>query len=180
MIRHCRWMGYALLLAALSLVVQPAHAESGDQIHIGQTVHVAAGESVQDAVCFFCNVLVDGKVTGDVVAIFGNVHLSGDAQHDVVNIFGSLRADRGASIEGDVVSVFGSVRLGDAVAVGGDLISLFGALRLADSASVAGETVVRSVWLVLLPLALLALALWGVLRGFRKARIQFEKYSVHR
>jgi len=160
----------ALLAAALAWTAAPAFADNGDQVHIGSDIHVATDTAIGDAVCIFCSVRVDGKVTGDVVAIFGNVHLRGDAQHDVVSIFGSLRAEKGSSIENDVVSIFGGVHLGDGVAVGQDLVALFGDLEMADTATVGGDRVVQPAWIALAPLLFFALLVWIVVRELRANR----------
>ncbi len=158
----------ALLAAALAWSAAPAHAD--DTVHIGSNIHVATDATIDNAVCIFCSVRVDGKVTGDVVAIFGNVRLRGGAQHDVVSIFGSLRAEKGSSIEDNVVSVFGGVHLGDGVAVGQDLVALFGNLEMADTATVGGDRVVQPAWIALVPLLFFALLVSIVVREVRANR----------
>jgi hypothetical protein len=166
--RNLRSFLLPALLAAFLAVASPwARAADGDVVHIGHSIQVPSDGSVQDAVCIFCSVHVNGKVTGDVVAIFGNVNLHGDAQHDVVSIFGSIRAARGSSVEDDVVSIFGSVHLGDGVQVGHDLVALFGALQIAPTASIGGDRVVWSVWIVLLPLLIVLLIVFVVVREYR-------------
>ena len=103
----------ALLLAAIfALTTTPARA-SHDAVQFGSNITVPAGQTVHDAVCFFCSVQDEGTVDGDIVVFFGNVHISGEAHHDVVNFFGSVRADDNSSIRHDMVSFFGVVRLGE-------------------------------------------------------------------
>lgn len=160
----------ALLAVLLVFAPARARAEEGDVVHIGHSIHVPADASVEDAVCIFCSVHVEGKVTGDVVAIFGDVDLRGDAQHDVVNIFGSFRAAKGASVEDDVVSIFGVIRLGDGVAIGHDLVALFGSLAMANSATVGGDRVIRSIWIVLAPLLLAALVIFLLVREYQNQK----------
>lgn len=159
-----------LLAAAFVMAARPAHADEGDTIHFGRSIHVTADAPAHDAVCIFCSVYVDGKVTGDIVTVFGNVHLNGDAQHDVVDIFGNVTAEKGSTVEDDLVSVFGSIRLADSVLVSHDLVSVFGNVSVPDSVVVGGDRVERSGWIIGFPLLILLAIVFIVLREYRTYR----------
>ncbi|MGA2672588.1 MAG: hypothetical protein ABSE99_05105 [Terracidiphilus sp.] len=158
-----------LLGAAFAAASLPARADR-DAVQFGSDIHVKTDAAVHDAVCFFCSVHVEGKVTGDIVVFFGNVHLAGDAQHDVVNFFGKVTAEDNASIEDDLVSFFGAVRLGQNVTVGKDLVAMFGSVRAAETVSVGGDRVVQPAWLFFGPLIFIALIVLVIVREYRAYR----------
>jgi hypothetical protein len=164
-----RMLAFFLLTAAFAAASTPARADR-DAVQFFSNIHVTADAPVHDAVCFFCSVRVEGKVTGDIVVFFGNVHLAGDAQHDVVNFFGEVKAEDNSSIEGDLVSFFGSVRLGKNVMVGKDLVSMVGTLHTADSASVGGDRVRQSGWIILTPLLVILLIVVLIVHSCRSYR----------
>ncbi len=155
-----------LLAAAFAVGVTPARADN-DAVQLGTNIHVAAGETVHDAVCFFCSVNVEGKVTGDIVVFFGNVHLNGEAQHDVVNFFGGVTAGDNALIGNSLVSFFGGVRLGENVSVGRDLVAMFGSLQAPESASVGNNRVVQPGWVLFLPLFFVIAIVFLIVREYR-------------
>lgn len=164
-----RLLPVALLAAAFAFTSAPAHADQ-DAVHFFSDIHVTPDAPVSDAVCFFCNVRVDGKVTGDIVVFFGGVHLSGDAQHDVVNIFGSVRADNNASIEDDLVSIFGNVSLGENVTVGKDVVSIFGLFRAPASVSIGGDRTVMQGWILFVPLLIVLILIVAIVSKYRAYR----------
>lgn len=157
------------LFAALSVGVTQARADH-DQVQFGSNINVAPGTQVHDAVCFFCSVNVQGKVTGDVVVFFGKVHIAGDAQHDVVSFFGGVKAEDNASIGNDLVSFFGSNRLGENVTVGKDMVSMFGSMHAAESVTVGGDRLVQPGWVFWGPLLLIVLVVVLVVRELRANR----------
>jgi hypothetical protein len=160
----------ALLLASVfALTATPALA-SHDAVQFGSNITVPAGQTIHDAVCFFCSVHDEGTVDGDIVVFFGNVHISGEAHHDVVNFFGNVRAADNSSIKHDLVSIFGVVRLGENVSVGRDLVVMFGGLHTADSVNVGGDRVAPAAWIFWTPFLILALVIIGVVREFRSYR----------
>src|SRR5580692_4528701 len=101
-----RILGAFLVAAALSAAAVQAHA-SQDAVQFFRTIEVTPDAPVHDAVCFFCDVNVDGQVMGDIVAFFGNITIHGEAHHDVVNFFGHITASDNSSIGEDAVSIFG-------------------------------------------------------------------------
>jgi hypothetical protein len=162
-----------LLAAAFAVAATPAHADR-DAVQFGSNIHVTADQPVHDAVCFFCSVHVEGKVTGDIVVFFGSIHLAGDAHHDVVNFFGDVTAEDNSSIDDDLVSFFGAVRLGENVSVGKDLVVMFGTLHAPASVSVGGDRVVWPGWILWGPVLIILLVVIVVvheLRAYRRRQL---------
>jgi hypothetical protein len=159
----------SLLAAVFALAAIPAHADR-DAVQFGSNIDVTDANPVHDAVCFFCSVRVDGKVSGDIVVFFGDIHLAGEAHHDVVNFFGSITAADNSSIGGDMVSFVGSVRLGENVTVEKDLVAMFGALHAPASVSVGGDRVVQPGIVLSLPLLVLVLVVLVIIRECRASR----------
>jgi hypothetical protein len=161
-----RWLSLA---AVLIMLAAPAWA-ANDEVQFGSSIKVPKGQSIHDAVCFFCSVQVDGELTGDIVSFFGDVRVNGTANHDVVNFFGTVTVADGASIRHDVVNFFGGLRLGDDASVGKDAVVMFGQLRQADSANIGGNRVVRPGWIFWMPLLLVSLGVSFVVQEARMAR----------
>lgn len=160
-----------LAVALLSAAFASPHARAErDAVQFFSNIHVAPGSQVHDAVCFFCSVDAEGKVTGDIVVFFGNVHVASEAQHDVVNFFGRVTADDNATIGHDLVSIFGSIRLGDNVHVGEDLVAIFGSLHAGQGVTVERDRVVQPAILFYGPLLFLVVVLVLVVREFRAWR----------
>jgi hypothetical protein len=166
------------LLAALAFAAAPARADR-DRVQFGSDIVVPAGESVHDAVCFFCSVDAKGAIDHDVVAFFGDVHIATHSNHDVVNFFGNVRIDENASVSHDVVNFFGSVRLGQNASIGNDMVAMFGTVHSADSASVTGNRVIEPGWLLLIPLIILggiAALIVGIIRNYRDRQFYAAGY----
>jgi hypothetical protein len=166
---HRRLLALCLFGAALAAAALPARAES-DAVQFFTNIEVTPDNPVQDAVCFFCNVYLNGKVEGDVVVMFGNIRLNGTAPHDVVSLFGNVTAGDGAQVGGDLVSIFGSVRLGNNVSVGQDLVCIFGDLRKAGSVTVGGDRVTIPGLVLYAPLLVLVLLIWLLVYELRTRR----------
>ena len=158
-----------LLSAAFVAAATPAHADR-DAVHFFSNIHVASDATVHDAVCFFCNVNVEGEVQGDAVVFFGNIHIAGKADHDVVNFFGEVSADDNAQIGNDLVSFFGLIRLGENVAVGKDMVAMFGLVRAPDSVTVGHDRVSMPAVILFAPLVLFGLVAILVVREYRAYR----------
>ncbi|HEY2857801.1 MAG TPA: hypothetical protein VGJ21_05245 [Terracidiphilus sp.] len=162
-------LAITLAVAALGASAIPAHADK-DNVQFGSTIRVSPGETIHDAVCFFCSVDNRGTVNGDIVVFFGDVHIDGKANHDVVNFFGSVRLDDGATVGQDLVKFFGSVRLGNDVNVGKDIVCLFANFREGDNVTNGGDRVVQPPWLFWTPLLVLFLIVTVVVREIRHSR----------
>ena len=158
-----------LVFTALLFSAIPARADK-DAVQFGDNIVVAEGQSIHDAVCFFCSVNARGDIDHDVVVFFGNVHIAHQSRHDVVVFFGSLRTDDNAAIGHDVVNFFGNVHLGENVTVGNDLVVMFGGLRAADSANITGTRFAQPVWVFWTPLLVLGLIIVLVVREIRAFR----------
>ena len=158
-----------LLVSALMLGATPAFANK-DAVQFGSNIVVQEGQSIHDAVCFFCSVNAKGTIDHDVVVFFGNVHVAHESKHDIVVFFGSLRADDDAAIGHDVVNFFGSVRLGENATVGNDLVVMFGTLHAADSANIVGNRVFQPLWVFMTPLIVLGLIVMLIVHEVRSRR----------
>jgi hypothetical protein len=158
-----------LFMAALALAAVPARADE-DAVQFFHDIEVTQDTPVQDAVCFFCNVEVNGKVDGDIVVFFGNVRLNGEANGDLVKFFGNVTAADNSSVSGDLVSFFGNVRLGENVSVGQDLTCFFGDIRAARSATIHGDRVDIPGIVLYLPVLVLAFVIWLIMHELRTRR----------
>lgn len=163
-----RMFSAPLLFCALLLTAAPAHANK-DAVQFGSNIVVPEGQSVHDAVCFFCSVNAKGDIDHDVVVFFGNVHIAHQSKHDVVVFFGSVRTADDAAIGHDVVNFFGNVHLGENVTVGNDLVVMFGGLQAADSANIQGNRVAQPIWVFWTPLVILGLIVSLIVREVRTA-----------
>ncbi|HEX4029439.1 MAG TPA: hypothetical protein VHX20_03700 [Terracidiphilus sp.] len=160
----------ALLLAAAALTAAtPARADQ-DAVQFFHDIGVTPDAPVADAVCFFCNVHVDGQVTGDIVVFFGDVRIDGQAHHDVVNFFGRISAADNSSIGDDAVSIFGGVRLGENVHIGQDLVCIFGSVHAPPSATVGGDRVGIPGLVFYAPLIVIFLLIWVIAHEVRASR----------
>jgi hypothetical protein len=162
-----------LMAIAFALAAPRAFANQ-DEVHFGNNIHVAPGTSVHDAVCFFCNVKVEGEVKGDVVVFFGSVHLAGNADHDVVNFFGGVSVEDNVNIGQDLVSFFGLIRLGENVSVGKDMVAMFGGVHAPGTVTVGGDRVSFPGWLFFGPLFIVVMVLFLVVREYRSYRRRLE------
>lgn len=122
-------MGLAVfvVLVVLGPVVHPgqareapttADATQDDRVGFLRTVTVDAGETVRDAICILCPVVVRGTVERDAVAVWGGVDVEGRVGADAVAVGGALRVSGSARVEADPVAIGGPVD----VAPGGILL----------------------------------------------------------
>jgi hypothetical protein len=108
----------ALLFTLVLLTAVPAGAE--ERIRILRNIVVESGETLDDAVCTLCSVVVRGRLQGDAVALWGSVEVRG-------------------SVGGDAVAVGGGVWLGPGVRVGGEAVAVAGPLERDATAQVGGD-----------------------------------------
>jgi hypothetical protein len=159
-----------LLLAAFALTaVTPVRADR-DSVQFFRGINVTPDAPIADAVCFFCNVHVDGHVTGDIVVFFGNIRIDGQAHHDVVNFFGHITAADNSSIGDDAVSIFGGVQLGENTHIGQDLVCIFGSVHAPPSATVGGDRVGIPGLVLYAPLIVIFLLIWVIAHELRASR----------
>jgi hypothetical protein len=166
-----RNLGRIAALALVFVALASAHARAEeDQVQFFSDIHVSSGETVHDAVCFFCSVDLEGKASGDVVVFFGNTHIATEAHHDVVNFFGHVTADDNATIDHDIVNFFGGIRLGNNVHVGEDVVAMFGSLNTGENVTIDGDRVSQPAILFYGPLIFLVVVLVLLIREFRAYR----------
>jgi hypothetical protein len=166
-----RFLALWFLCAALALAPSCARADD-DAVQFFHNIDVTPDMPVGDAVCFFCNVHLEGKASGDVVVLFGNVRISGQTSGDVVDVFGNISAASDSSIGGDMVSVFGVTRLGENVKVGGDMVSVFGASHAPHSVVVKGDRVGLSPWIIFAPFLVIFLIVFLIVHEIRTRRMR--------
>jgi hypothetical protein len=166
-----RFLALWFLIAALVSAPLRARADD-DAVQFFHNIEVTPDMPVGDAVCFFCNVHLEGKASGDVVVLFGNVWLSGQTSGDVVDLFGHISAASDSSVGGDLVSVFGAIRLGENVRIGGDMVSVFGVSHAPHSVSVKGDRVGLSPWIIFAPFLVVFLVVYLVVHELRTRRMR--------
>jgi cytoskeletal protein CcmA (bactofilin family) len=115
----------SLALMAILIGVVLAQGAVSDKLRTGNTVTIAAGETIShDLYAFAGTVRVDGTVDGDLVASGGLVDITGTVTGDVlvaagsVNISGTVGGD--TRIAGGTLSVGGAIKE-DLAATGGQL-----------------------------------------------------------
>ncbi len=139
-----------LLLATGVLSATRAHA-SADRVSFLNDIHVAQAEEADDVVCFLCSIYIEGPVHGDVVSFAGGVKAN-------------------APVHGDVATFLGGVDLGDDANLNGDLVVFGGRVHRADNARIRKEAVVFPLLLLVLPLVVVMLLVYGVVAGVRGLR----------
>ena len=164
-----RILATTLLGAAFAAASVPAHADS-DDVHFFDDIRIAPNSPGHDAVCFFCNVDVEGEVNGDIVVFFGDVHIAGHANHDVVNFFGEVKADDNAQIGNDLVSFFSYVQLKKNASVGRDMVSMLGAVDKDPSASIGHDHVEFPFWVALFPFLIIFGIVYLIVHAIRENR----------
>ena len=158
-------------VAALAVAAKPALADA-DTVQFFHDIDVTSDTPVHDAVCFFCNISIEGNAEGDIVDFFGNVRLDGEAHHDVVNFFGHVTAADNSSVGGDLVSLFGSIRLGQNVTVGKDVVAVFGVVHTPGSVTVGGDRVSLSPLILFVPLLIVFLVIFLIVSAVRAHRMR--------
>ncbi len=114
----------ALLVLLLLLPGLAARAEENeDRVQYLRTIVIEANESVEDAVCVFCSIIVRGTVQGDVVVVGGGATVESVVAGDVVILGGGLQLAPGARVAGDVVVYGGPVEEGAPGRVAGEIDS---------------------------------------------------------
>lgn len=148
--------GVALLAMLTGIVL--AQGAVSDKLRTGNTVTIAAGETVSnDVYAFAGTVRVDGTIDGDLVASGGLVDVTGTVTGDVlaaggsVNITGTVGGDTriaggtlsvGGAIKEDLAAIGGRLTVTSSGTVGGDLIAGTGQLTI--DGAVAGNVLART------------------------------------
>ncbi|HXZ80953.1 MAG TPA: hypothetical protein VEG30_13570 [Terriglobales bacterium] len=113
-----------LALAVAGCLQAWARSDVEDKVRFGQSITVASGEKIGDAVCFGCSVRIEGE-TGDVVVFGGSVSVNGRTA-DVAVFGGSIELGPQADVRGDVAVAGGEVHRDPAARVKGDVQNLPG------------------------------------------------------
>ncbi len=112
----------ALLVLLLLLPFLAARAEENeDRVQYLRTIVIEANESVEDAVCVFCSIIVRGTVQGDEVVVGGGATVESLVAGDVVILGGGLQLKPDARVVGDAVVYGGSVDLGGHAHIEGEV-----------------------------------------------------------
>lgn len=86
---------------------------------MGDTVHVAEGETVSEVSALAGSIIIEGTVTGDVSGAAGSVIIDGTVEGDVEVATGSLTIN--GQVGGDVSAGAGNVHIGEQGSIGGAL-----------------------------------------------------------
>jgi cytoskeletal protein CcmA (bactofilin family) len=128
-----------LLMALAATVVLAEDTLLGGKLRTGDTVTVAAGETVDgDLYVFAGTVTVDGTVNGDLTAFGGQVTVSGTVTGDVLVGGGSISI--AGEVDGDVRSAGGQLTVSGPV--GEDALLAGGQTSLARGGTVGGDLIV--------------------------------------
>jgi cytoskeletal protein CcmA (bactofilin family) len=148
----------SVVLLAILTGIAVAQGAISDKLRTGQTVTIAAGETVSnDVYAFAGTVRVDGTLDGDLVASGGLVDVTGTVTGDVlaaggsVNITGTVEGDTriaggtlsiGGAIKEDLLAAGGQLTITSSGMVGEDLIAATGTLTI--DGAVAGNVLART------------------------------------
>jgi len=119
----------AFLLVAQAAASPPAAAAApADRVQVLRTLVVAPGETVDDAVCLGCGIVVQGRVRGDAIAVLGGVDVQGEsgrgAGDEVIAAGGAVHVGGKATVPASIVSIGGPVRIEPGAAASYDVDSL--------------------------------------------------------
>jgi len=128
-----------LLLATAASIVLAAETSLLDgKLRIGETVTVAASETVDGNLYLAAGtVVVDGAVEGDLTAFGGQVTVNGNVTGDLLVAGGTVSIN--GDVTGDVRTAGGQVTLNGAI--GEDLLVSGGQVTLAGGGAVAGDAI---------------------------------------
>jgi hypothetical protein len=125
----------------LSVGAVAAGGDVGSKVLSGQTVTVAAGDSVDhDLYVFAGEVTVDGDINGDLVAFAGVVTVNGNVDGDLVT--GAGRVVINGTVGGDVRAGVGDLVLDGRV--GEDLLAGSGTIRISGDGEVGEDLIFAS------------------------------------
>jgi hypothetical protein len=125
----------------LSIGTVAAGGDLDGKVLSGQTVTVAAGESVDhDLYVFAGEVVVDGDIAGDLVAFAGAVTVNGNVDGDLVTGAGQVTIN--GTVAGDVRAGVGDLVLNGRV--GEDLLAGSGTIRITADGEVGEDLIFAS------------------------------------
>jgi uncharacterized RDD family membrane protein YckC len=91
-------------------------------VQVGQSIHVKAGETVQELVVVMGDAVVDGTVEGNLVVVLGKARVNGKVEGNVVNVGKGLILGPDSVVDGDAVGVLGGVEQAAGAKVGGQVV----------------------------------------------------------
>ncbi|MBV8674051.1 MAG: hypothetical protein JOZ33_11500 [Acidobacteriaceae bacterium] len=112
---------FALLIVAAAV---PRAQADNDRVAIFHSISVAEGEQVQNAVCIFCSIRIEGAVHENAVAIFGTIRSNGPIEQNAVSILGGISLGQEAHVGQNCVAVLGSVRPYSSGQVGQNVVEI--------------------------------------------------------
>jgi cytoskeletal protein CcmA (bactofilin family) len=130
----------AATLALLTILTGVALAQGviGEKLRSGDTVTIAAGETVPDDLyAFGGTVRVDGTVDGDLIASGGVVDVTGTVTGDVLAAGGNVNIT--GTVDGDTRIAGGTLSVGGAITE--DLVATGGQLTVTSSGTVGGDLI---------------------------------------
>jgi hypothetical protein len=92
-----------LLFASAALAQSP-----GNRAYVVEDIYVASGQQVNNAMCIFCSVQVEGDLTGRVLVLFGSLNVTGHVEKGATVIGGNAVVDSQARIGGDTTVLGGN------------------------------------------------------------------------
>lgn len=124
------------IAAGIALLLLPGVAWAGTVVRTGESVTVAADQTVEDD--FYAaggTVSMSGTVRGDMYTAGGSVTVNGVIEADLTILGGSAQVH--ATVSDDVRIVGGEAVIAEAV--GGDVFVIGGLLKVLSSAEIAGD-----------------------------------------
>lgn len=106
--RGTRLRGFAVLLLFWFAVVTVRAQNHGSRTYFNQDIFVAQGQQIENAICLFCSVQVEGDVAGRVLVLFGNLNVTGRVAGSATVIGGNTVIDSQARIGGSALVVGGN------------------------------------------------------------------------
>lgn len=109
------WLSALAAAASPPAPASPGTGAAGDRRSFLRTLVVAESETVDDASCFGCGIVVRGRVRGDTLAVLGGVDVAGEAGRgaadDVIAVGGGVHLAPSARVPASIVAVGGPVRI---------------------------------------------------------------------
>ena len=115
----------ATLLLTVAVLVPSQMFARGDRVQFFQNISIGQDERVDDAVCMFCSIHVQGT-SGDTVAILGDIVVDGTVTGDCVSVGGGIKLNDDASVAGDAVAIGRGLYRDPNATVKGDAVSQSG------------------------------------------------------
>lgn len=114
------------LFVLLVAFAAPARADGDtDRTRFLRDIVVERGQTLEDAVCIGCSVIVRGMVKGDAVVIWGALDVTGAVEGDAISVLGGIDLGPGAKITGDAISIGVRIRRDPDATIAGDQMAQY-------------------------------------------------------